>query len=215
MKLRSINRVLCAVLASCLTSAASASSIQYTASFENIPEYAGTPRSIGVDLAQGGSYQVAEPALLGNAAFQPLMRTSNSISLNGTAIIVFHATDTSDPTSPKDLGQVSVSVPYSGYISGQISSQDLNGLYNGTGSSATSSITNANAPPLLLDLLAHPDQIHLSAYMTGGYRNYLLTTMTIDPQPEPVAVPEPSVLATLVVGLGGLVWRGFRRSIAS
>ncbi len=206
MIIRSMCRLFFALLAAFLSSAASASSIQYTASFAGLPAGGALQSSIAVDVAQGGSYQVAAPILNGSA-YSSLEWTRNSLPLDGSAIILFHAADSSDPT--KNLGQVAVDVPYNGTISGDRFTADLQGGYTGTGAvSPTYSFTNSNTPPLLVDLLAHPDRVHLSAHMTGGGLNVLLTTMTIDPQPEPAPVPEPSVLATLVVGLGSLVLRG-------
>ena len=185
-----------------------AAPIQYTASYAGSPLGGMLQPSIFVDLAQGGSYQVASPTLNGST-YSSLMWTRNSLPLDGPAIIVFHATDTSDPT--KDLGQVAVTVPYSGTIFGDGLTADLQGGYNGTGAASSAYTgTNSNTPPPLLDLLTHPDRVHLDAHMTGGYFNELLTTMTLDPMPAPAAVPEPSALATLLIGLGGLVWRSTR-----
>jgi hypothetical protein len=54
--------------------------------------------------------------------------------------------------------------------------------------------------------------IPASAYTTGGYMSYLLTTLSVDPPVQLAPVPEPSVLATLLLGLGGLAWRHRRRA---
>ncbi|QEH36027.1 hypothetical protein OJF2_45850 [Aquisphaera giovannonii] len=61
-------------------------------------------------------------------------------------------------------------------------------------------------PAVLQDALKHPDHVHVSVLVTGGFPNYLQASVTFDPT-SANEVPEPSVLLTLVAGLGLLIPR--------
>jgi hypothetical protein len=68
-----------------------------------------------------------------------------------------------------------------------------------------SNLGNISVPPELKDMFLHPERIHVTAQVTGGYRNIMSVTLTIDPPPAPSPVPEPSALAVLAAGLTVLV----------
>lgn len=85
------------------------------------------------------------------------------------------------------------------------------GGYSGTATSV--SVQDAGSPqaiaqmPLpLLDILNHPDHLHINVLVDGGNANLLDTTLTFDP-PGSTEVPEPTALATLLVAAAGLALR--------
>ncbi len=80
------------------------------------------------------------------------------------------------------------------------------GQLSGTATSVTmfDGDSPANLPPALLDLVNHPDHLHLSAVVTDGNENILQFTLSLD-TPAEVPAPEPSALATLATAGAGLV----------
>jgi len=59
-------------------------------------------------------------------------------------------------------------------------------------------------PAPLLDVLSHPDHLHVSGTVTDGNRNDLAVSVTFDP-PSPSPVPEPTTLATFATLFGGIL----------
>lgn len=191
-----------------LATAATASSIEYTAQVVGAPQiWEGQQPSLSVDLMQGGSYGIGSPALApiydGTLAY-----TRNSVSLDTTALVMFYAQEPG-----RTDGAVIVTVPIRGSIYGDGFTSDLEGGYTASGvSSQVSNFPGGNLPPPLLDLLSHPERVSLTATVTGGHMSYLTTTLGISPFVDPVPVPEPSVLVTLLLGLGAFGWhRSSRR----
>lgn len=87
------------------------------------------------------------------------------------------------------------------------------GTYSGRATSASllqPSMDSSQLPAPLLDILTHPDHLHLSAVVDGGNRNYLDVTLTLDP-PSPSEVPEPTALVTLTAAAAGLSLRRWWR----
>jgi hypothetical protein len=84
------------------------------------------------------------------------------------------------------------------------------GGYSGTATSASvESFYSQDAsqlPAPLLDILNHPDHFHISVFVGGGQANDLEVTLTFDP-PSPSEVPEPTALATLIVGSVAMIVR--------
>ncbi len=87
------------------------------------------------------------------------------------------------------------------------------GSYSGTASSVTV-FSNpqdvSQLPTPLLDILNHPDHLHLSMVVDGGEENIVDVTMTFDP-PAAFETPEPTALATLLVGAAAVLLRHRRR----
>jgi hypothetical protein len=91
------------------------------------------------------------------------------------------------------------------------------------GGSFTGSITSINLlnfsgttdiPQPLLDLIHHPERIHVSGTGPGTIDSHFSTYLTIDPPaPAPAPVPEPSALATFLALVGGCAFR--RRRLRS
>jgi hypothetical protein len=199
----------CLALTTSLATAATASPIQYTASVTAPQIWSPTP--IAVDLSRGGSYEVGSPALApvygGTLAY-----TTKSVPLDGDAYVNI---DSSDPQDPTHGGWVEVRIPISGSIRGDGATSDLQGGYAGIGSSAlTNDSTRASLPAPMLDLLANPERVSISAFVTGGHMSYLQTTLSIGATADPAPVPEPSALATLLLGVWVFVWRRRGRTSA-
>jgi hypothetical protein len=208
MKIQCLTSLSSLALVALLNTSVHGSPIQYTAFVAGAPQI-WSQTQLPVDLAKGGSYELGSPPLA-PTSFDSVAWSTRSISLDGNATVSFGAWDPADPT--KYLGGVSVAVPFRGSIFGDGTTSDLQGGYSGTGVSAqASSFPGVSLPGPLLDLVSHPDRVHLSAYTTGGHMSYLLTTLSIDSPVQLAPVPEPSVLATLLLGLGGLAWRRRRR----
>ena len=89
----------------------------------------------------------------------------------------------------------------------------LSGSYTGTADTVTSfGLPGANAPPLpasLLDLVHHPERIHIGGYVDGRELNYLEMYIKIDPTPAPA--PEPGTLVLFGAFGAGLVIRRWRK----
>jgi hypothetical protein len=87
------------------------------------------------------------------------------------------------------------------------------GSYSGTASSVTV-FSNpqdvAQLPTPLLDILNHPDHLHLSMVVDGGYQDIMDVTLTFDP-PAAIETPEPTALATLLIGATAVLRRNRRR----
>jgi hypothetical protein len=207
MKIQCLTSLSSLALVALLNTSVHGSPIQYTAFVAGAPQI-WSQTQLPVDLAQGGSYELGSPPLAPTSS-DSVAWSTRSISLDGNATVSFGAWDPADPT--KYLGGVSVAVPFGGSISGTGVTSNLGGGYSGTGVLAADNSLPGVTPAPLLDLVSHPDRVHLSAYVTGGHMSYLLTTLSIDP-PVQVFVPEPSVLATLLLGLGGLAWHHRRRA---
>jgi hypothetical protein len=157
-----------------------------------------------VDPIRGGVYNVAG-SWMDVSPFSSLIWTRNSIPVSGVAGVLIE-TKVSDGGGTLLFGVV-VKLPFQGMVSGDGTSH-LSGIFNGAiGTSADlydPFIPRDQYPQPILDLLTHPDRVHLTGYVTGGRDNVLGYQLTIDPSP----VPEPTVLALLVMGIGGL---GFGR----
>ncbi len=208
MKVRVLASLSSLALVALLNTSVHGSPIQYTATVAGAPEI-WSWITLPVDLVQGGSSELGSPALAPISTYGSLEWSTRSIPLDGNAAVIISAKDPADPT--KYLGSVDVAVPIVGSISGNGVTSNLGGGYSGTGVLAADGSLPGVTPAPLLDLVSHPDRVHLSAYVTGGHMSYLLTTLSIDP-PVQVFVPEPSVLATLLLGLGGLAWHHRRRA---
>jgi hypothetical protein len=85
------------------------------------------------------------------------------------------------------------------------------------GGSFTGSITSINLlnssgttdiPQPLLDLIHHPERIHVSGSAPGTILSQFSTYLTIDP-PAPAPVPEPPAMTTFLALIGA--WAGRRR----
>ena len=66
-------------------------------------------------------------------------------------------------------------------------------------------------PAPLLDILNHPDHLHLSMIVEGGNENILDVTMTFDP-PAAFETPEPTALVTILLGAAAVRLRQRRRN---
>ncbi|MFI5454880.1 MAG: PEP-CTERM sorting domain-containing protein [Isosphaerales bacterium] len=187
-----------------LNSEALADPIQYVAEVYGAP-WVSVGTGISVDLSKGGTYSLDSTSL--NSPYSTLFGTNNSSSLNSTGYVYV---GTYVPSGPSGTGsvwvQIGVTVPISGSVNGNLTSSDLHGGYSGTGASAGffpySPSPSLDIPQPLLDLIAHPDRIHVQALVTGGHDNDLVSTLTIDP----LSIPEPTALSVLLVGIGGVAW---------
>jgi hypothetical protein len=106
---------------------------------------------------------------------------------------------------------VEISGPLSGTLTGPGSggtSWRWSGGFSGTATSAMLSPFNSQdtsaLPAPLLDILNHPDHLHFSTFVTGGWANEYAATLTFD-APAPIPVPEPIALITLAVGVAAAI----------
>ena len=162
-----------------------------------------------VDLQNGGTYALGSTSL--NPPYSSLFWTNNSSSLNETGEVYFGAWLPGGQSSSNSTWvQIGVTVPITGSVQGNTLTSDLQGGYSGTGTTATvySSLppTDGVLPSPLLDLLTNPGRVHIQADITGGTQNNLVATLTIDP----FAIPEPTAMSLLLVGIGAMTW--IRRS---
>ena len=109
---------------------------------------------------------------------------------------------------------LNVTIPVTGEFEGPAGiPARWSGWYSGTASSVTV-FSNpqdiSQLPTPLLDILNHPDHSHISMIVDGGNENLLDTTLTFDP-PAASEAPEPTALATLLVGATAFLLRRFRR----
>ncbi len=211
MSRRFVASLTCVVLATLLEAPGRASPIQYTASLTVPLMY--WPTTLQVDPQNGGSY--ALPQASAQSAFSRYDYTSGGAPLDGNVVVTFHATDPANPAT--DLGTVAVTVPYHGGVGGDGWTADLQGGYFGTGKNSAVNLSPPGTvlPAPLLDLLSHPDRVGLQAVVDGGYESTLDATMYIGGMVAPAPIPEPTVLATLALGMGGLLLHRLRRSGAS
>ncbi len=200
----------CLFLVAFLDAPGRASPLQYTASLTTPLMY--WPTTLQVDPQNGGSY--ALPQASAQSAYSSYDFTSKGAPLDGQLVITIQATDPANPSA--NLGTVAVTVPYQGGVGGDGLTADLQGGYQGTGRSAVNlSPPGTSLPAPLLDLLSHPDRVDVYASVTGGYESTLDATLYIGGMVAPAPIPEPSVLATLVLGITGLVLHRLRRPRAS
>jgi hypothetical protein len=110
-----------------------------------------------------------------------------------------------------------------GHVSGYLDTTPSGDREGGTFAGTVTSINlindqgNSDVPRPLLDLLAHPQRIHINANSAGYVLSQFDTILTIDP-PDPQSVsqvPEPSTLATLLLAAIGSALRRWRRCSAA
>jgi hypothetical protein len=196
------------ILFASLAASTQASVIPFSARASNLPVI-GTTTTPPFDLSQGGTFSLGSPQLIGDQ-YTALWWTHNSVPIDGSVAVDVMSLPT--PGLPAGVSySAQIMVPIHGDIHGDGLTSDLQGGYSGTGASARSFYTPGTVLPQdLVDLLAHPERIHLNAITSGGHNNFLVTSLTIDGL-QPAPVPEPSVLCVLVVGLGGAAIRRMKR----
>jgi hypothetical protein len=182
---------------------ASASAIEFRAIVSALPE--NPPESVApVDLLQGGTYSAGSPSLSPLTQYEALFYTHNSISINQTANVEFGVYVPSGGSAIADsVAEILVQVPIHGTIFGDGLTSDLQGGFGGTGSTATILPFPVGLPPELVDLIQHPERVHISAYVSGGSANNLVTTLSIDGFGAAMPVPEPTTLCVFAISLVG------------
>jgi hypothetical protein len=185
---------------------ASAGPITLSASyFTGLDKVAYTSSLTLPDVAGGGSVLVDEGTLNAGFGFHPGTPFHKAVNTDFSFLVMGHA-----PGTPGSSDQTLLTV--SGHVGGSIDSSTLQshlaGGYDGTATSVGLGLAGS-VPAALLDLIHHPERIHVHAYVSDGYLNDLYVKLTIDPAGPgtPLTVPEPTALATFAIVIAWIASR--------